>query len=735
MKKISLFLTILFFKAMVFSQITANPSSWTTAYCNQEFGLKYEAGAVTLNQRVSPTVGTGSTQSAVIPISGIESSVQIRKAILWFSIVGQTAPVTSYPGLTLKNPSGTTLAVSNITCVSSINNSATGWQGSDGTNFASGYTNNYRAEVTLVGSVYNGNYLIGGFPTILSTNPDIDITGATLMIIYKDNNSCMKGSLFIQDTYINPNQDITVNFSSLPLCFTLPPLNSSVNQFMNIVDCEDITDPSINIDWYNTPTNPNSFQKFTGDLWNLVTTNSYSFNYNGSLPSSTWFSFSADSPDQSFASVKGIYWQDNSLSTPISPSFTVPYYICQGSVVTMNGTASTGAIEQHMWTIIETNSGGTPLSGATEWIGNWIPGTPTANETFPTPANGGPTLTCGKYYKIKLALNNDCQVWVETTRNIAIACNPVLDFRNSTSSICSSKGVPGTGYLSLYGLTGSYNVKWYKNNPDQTQSLIYNGGLADIIVHPVTTTTYTCVLTNLTTGCTAVGNYTITVYPHMNASFSHSVTPVNSTYYTLSATPSVTTSASTPGFTQTWKVEEFLTNGTILSTIYNSNWQVLPLTTATNFCGFDDVTYNYSGTVNLTSTVPSLGKFLYGHYYRITRTVSANNCPPDNFVLELNQVYMPQAPAIEARSMNVSDFEATIGIYPNPSNGIFNIVIPNAENCKVQIFDVLGSEIKSFSTQSDVDTYEIDLSTYAKGIYTVQFISEGNIIKKKIVKE
>lgn len=740
MKKISLFFAIFFIKTVAFSQITGVPSTWAMAYCNQEYGLNYKAVSVPLHQRNSNLVGTGIAQPASMAISGIGSNVVIRKALLWFTIVGQNAPTTNYPSLTLKNPSGTTLSLTNITNVSSLANNATGWQGSPNTNFASGNTYNYRAEVTLVGNVYNGNYSISGLPTTLSTNPDIDVTGAMLMIIYKDNNDCGLGSLYIQDAIVMEGYSMAGSYNTTTpnICFPIPTNTSSqYTHFLNVVDLE----MNGNGEFYLGPGAAGGHVMFTSDMYNFISATSNFVEGSNTIPTSWIIQSPTDygsytGGNKSFSNVRGFYWKDNIINGAMTASFTVPYYTCQGSAVTMNGTASTGAIEQHMWTIIETNSNGTPLSTATEWLGNWIPGAPTANETFPTPANGGPILKCGKFYKIKLALNNDCQVWVETTRNIAIACNPVLDFRNSTSSICGSKSIPGTGYLSLGGLSGSYNLKWYVNNPNQTQSLIYNGGLVDIIVHPTLTTTYTCVLTDLTTGCSSNGNFTVTVYPAMNAAFSHSVNPINSTCYTISATPTVTTAASTPGFTQIWKVEEFLTNGTILFTLYNSNWQMLPLTSATTFCGFDDVANNYTGTSTITGTIPSAGKFLYGHKYRITRTVSANNCPSDNFVLELNQVYkMAQEPIIGSNSINLTDFESMISIYPNPSNGIFTISIPITDNSKVQIFDVLGNEVESFSTESDVEIYDIDLSANARGIYTVQIVSGNEIITKKIVKE
>lgn len=728
---------LLSFNVTVFSQITGYPPTWTTAYCNQEYGLNYKAVSVPLNQRVSSTAGTGSSQPANMAISGIGTNVIIRKAFLWFTIVGQTAPTTSYPSLALKNPSGTTLSLTNLTCVSSINNQATGWLGKPNTNFASGNTYNYRAEVTLVGNIYNGNYTISGLPTTLSTNPDIDVTGAMLMIIYKDNNDCGLGSLYIQDVLVSEATSYAWPYKTTMsnLCFPIPS-NTTVQytHFINLVDVE------IDGNIYLGPDAVGGFVNFTPDMYNFISSTSNYVLPDNTIPNDWIIQMPDDNPyapNDEFGNVRGFYWKDNTINSTITSSFTVPYYNCQGSTITMNGTASTGQINQHKWTIVETNTSGTPLSTATEWLGSWIPGAPGAAETFPTPANGGPTLSCGKYYKIKLALNNGCQVWVETTRNIMIPCNPVLDFRYSTASLCSSKSLPGTGHLSVTGLTGTnYNLKWIVNNPNLTQTIIYNGGLSDIIVHPTATTTYTCVLTDLTTGCSSIGNYTITVYPMLNAAFNNSETAVNSSYFNESAIPVVTNATSIPGFSQNWKVEE-IQNGLVVSTVNSSYWPSNPLTTALTFGGYDDYNLNYSGNVTLNTLSPTSGRFLYGHTYKITRSVIADNCPLDESFITLNKVYMPQAPNGDIydnknKSSNLND---VVSITPNPSNGKYKLILNDEGINLIEIYDVLGNLIKSIVINNENKEVDIDLVDYKNGIYIAKMMLNGTIIEKKLVKE
>ena len=69
-----------------------------------------------------------------------------------------------------------------------------------------------------------------------------------------------------------------------------------------------------------------------------------------------------------------------------------------------------------------------------------------------------------------------------------------------------------------------------------------------------------------------------------------------------------------------------------------------------------------------------------------------------------------------------------IKIYPNPSNGLFNIEILNSDydSYTIRIFDVLGSLI--FNTQmsgSGNVKQQIDLTKYPKGMYFVSIESEN----------
>ncbi|MCX6230059.1 MAG: T9SS type A sorting domain-containing protein [Bacteroidetes bacterium] len=70
--------------------------------------------------------------------------------------------------------------------------------------------------------------------------------------------------------------------------------------------------------------------------------------------------------------------------------------------------------------------------------------------------------------------------------------------------------------------------------------------------------------------------------------------------------------------------------------------------------------------------------------------------------------------------VGVNDVQADkIGIYPNPSNGKFTVNVENASNGEIKIYSLVGSLI--YTQQINKANNELDLSSYGKGLYFVQF--------------
>jgi hypothetical protein len=89
---------------------------------------------------------------------------------------------------------------------------------------------------------------------------------------------------------------------------------------------------------------------------------------------------------------------------------------------------------------------------------------------------------------------------------------------------------------------------------------------------------------------------------------------------------------------------------------------------------------------------------------------------------------------ITVNGLSTNQFTAnTFSIYPNPSNGNFNIKAVNTMN-EIRIYDIVGKLI--YSKSIDSENEEIKTSNLAKGIYVVSIeLENGNSSKHKIIIE
>jgi hypothetical protein len=76
----------------------------------------------------------------------------------------------------------------------------------------------------------------------------------------------------------------------------------------------------------------------------------------------------------------------------------------------------------------------------------------------------------------------------------------------------------------------------------------------------------------------------------------------------------------------------------------------------------------------------------------------------------------------------------SISIYPNPSNGVFNLTWSSSSEMQIKVSDVSGKEIISkHNITNETGNHSLDLSSYTSGVYFVTFTSENNRIVKKLV--
>ncbi|WP_310555894.1 T9SS type A sorting domain-containing protein [Flavobacterium sp.] len=81
-------------------------------------------------------------------------------------------------------------------------------------------------------------------------------------------------------------------------------------------------------------------------------------------------------------------------------------------------------------------------------------------------------------------------------------------------------------------------------------------------------------------------------------------------------------------------------------------------------------------------------------------------------------------------STNSFKKELEVSVYPNPSNGIFNI----DTNATFQVIDMLGKQM--ITKKIEMGVLQIDLSNYSNGIYLMKITKESNQTKfVKLIKQ
>lgn len=89
-------------------------------------------------------------------------------------------------------------------------------------------------------------------------------------------------------------------------------------------------------------------------------------------------------------------------------------------------------------------------------------------------------------------------------------------------------------------------------------------------------------------------------------------------------------------------------------------------------------------------------------------------------------------------TLGVEDFTSLdkITIAPNPSSGIVTLTKNNQTTIsKVSVFDTNGKIIKMIDSEINLETNQIDLSNYSKGVYFLEISNDTDKVVRKIIIE
>ena len=108
--------------------------------------------------------------------------------------------------------------------------------------------------------------------------------------------------------------------------------------------------------------------------------------------------------------------------------------------------------------------------------------------------------------------------------------------------------------------------------------------------------------------------------------------------------------------------------------------------------------------------------------------------PSNNVVATGAQFNSADAKAFSTILVGVNPaLAASINVYPNPSNGVFNVEIPNVDNAEICIVTLTGMQVSN--TTASQSLTKIDLSDLAAGMYMVRVKTAEGLAVKKITKE
>jgi hypothetical protein len=186
------------------------------------------------------------------------------------------------------------------------------------------------------------------------------------------------------------------------------------------------------------------------------------------------------------------------------------------------------------------------------------------------------------------------------------------------------------------------------------------------------------------------------------------------------------------------------------------NWDIVYVEYSTNFGGSWTVLgemgptwYNSDRTPATTGT--DCNNCPGAQWTGLNATLSTYTYPLNTLNSETNIIFrivFHSDQSVNDLGVNIDDFVINgtlsgqsfdlqnIVLYPNPSNGIFNVVSGANEITEIQVYDLTGKVIwtkKDFAVSNS--EIQINLSSISQGIYFVKISANNQSTVKRIIKE
>lgn len=193
---------------------------------------------------------------------------------------------------------------------------------------------------------------------------------------------------------------------------------------------------------------------------------------------------------------------------------------------------------------------------------------------------------------------------------------------------------------------------------------------------------------------------------------------------------------------------QYSTNGgnswNTLGSAIDSNWYTSNRLPNGNDC-FNCIGSQWTGEGALTHPNGGTNATKRQYSYNLSNFSSASANPQSNmifrFVFQSDDASTEDGVlidnfVIEGTTLSIEDFKFDkFSVYPNPSNGLFNLSLSTSEKVNVSLLDVRGRSIfnQSYSSNGSIFNKEFDFNALTSGIYILKVESEGKKASKKII--
>ena len=306
--------------------------------------------------------------------------------------------------------------------------------------------------------------------------------------------------------------------------------------------------------------------------------------------------------------------------------------------------------------------------------------------------------------------------------SVSVISAPALVLTPSSSSVCAggSSTINANGYTTYTWMPGNLSGNSQAFNPSATQVYTVSGKIGNCNGQSTATISVVQIPTVSISGNTLLcsGN-AVTLSGNGASTYSWSNGNTNSS---VSITPNTNTTITVIGFVSN------CSNTAAVSVSVNPTPTIAVSSSSNPICVGDMVNLSANGATTYSwSNGSTFSSILIQPSVTITYTVTgtSNGCSSQSSITQT----VNTCGGVGLTSVTLDN---QIRIFPNPSNGLFRIII-SGKTFSYQVFDNLGRII--ISEQNAENQSQFNLNEFAKGIYYIELNAGDEKVRRKLILE